>query len=380
MNTQFDKSATMREAGEHWGPRNTAGVTIASSIRFEDVCYGYGANQVLHSVTLKVEPGEILCLLGPSGSGKTTLLRIAAGLEKPDSGTVLIDERVVDDENTHVLPEKRNVGLVFQDFSLFPHLTVLQNVMFGLTELGKAEARNHALRILNRVGMGRYADVYPHEISGGEQQRVALARAMAPRPRILLMDEPFSGLDSHLRDSIRDETVDLLRDTRSTTIIVTHDPEEALRLGDHIALMRNGRLVQYGAGDELYKKPKSLFSAQFFSELNVFSVNVEGGMLKTPIGSVSAGDIEEGGRADVCARISDIAVKSVPSSGASGIPAQVRSRRFMGVVELLELGIGGETEPVRLRIKAGTLEPDLQQVQISIDPEKMMVFRQVTGS
>lgn len=374
MNTQFDKKAAVKSVGEQWGPRNTAGVAIASNIRFENVNYSYWNKKVLHDVSLEVEPGEILCLLGPSGSGKTTLLRIAAGLALPDSGIVSIDGRIVDDGKTHILPEKRGVGLVFQDFSLFPHLTVLQNVLFGLTALSSSEARGYAMRILERVGMHGLADVYPHEISGGEQQRVALARALAPRPSILLMDEPFSGLDSRLRDTIRDETVDLLRDTRSTTIIVTHDPEEALRVGDHIALMRQGRLVQYGAGHDLYRKPESLFSAEFFSEMNIFSARVEQGMLETPFGSVAAGSIPEGNDAHVCIRISDIDISMLSGGTPTGIPAQIRSRRFMGLAELLELGIGGEPEPVRIRIKAGFLPEEAQQIQVTVDPAKLMVF------
>ena len=374
MNTQFDKKTALESGGEHWGPRNTAGVAFASHIRFENINYSYWNKQVLHNVSLAVEPGEILCLLGPSGSGKTTMLRIAAGLAIPDSGVVSIDGRVVDDGKTHILPEKRSVGLVFQDFSLFPHLTVLQNVLFGLTALPSAEAKEYAMRILERVGMQAFADIYPHEISGGEQQRVALARALAPRPGILLMDEPFSGLDSRLRDTIRDETVDLLRDTRSTTIIVTHDPEEALKVGDHIALMRQGRLVQYGTGLELYHQPKSLFSAQFFSEMNVFQATVRQGMLETPLGSIAAGNLAEGQAGHVCVRISDLEISPVNGAAVTGIPAQIRSRKFMGLAEMLELGIVGRPDPVRVRIKAGSLPQAAQHVQITVNPSKLMVF------
>jgi len=322
----------------------------------------------------KVSPIPLLVVTGFSGSGKTTLLRIAAGLELPDSGSVFIDERVVDDENTHVPPENRGIGLVFQDFALFPHLSVLDNVKFGLTALSKKDAKDHAGRILARVGMDQLSDKFPHQLSGGEQQRVALARALAPRPRILLMDEPFSGLDARLRDSIRAETVDLLRDTRSTAIIVTHDPEEALRLCDHIALMQNGRIVQHGTGEEIYFNPNSLFVARFFSELNVFSHVVENGVFDTPVGRVDAGTLGEGTRANICVRLPDLEIAPSLETGGAGKPAQIRSRRFMGVVELIELGIEGEVDPVRIRIKAGILPSGISQVHLRVDPKNIMIF------
>src|SRR5690606_35249804 len=162
------------------------------------------------------------------------------------------------------------IGLVFQDFALFPHLTILDNVRFGLTALSRDEGRREAMIALSRVGLDHYADRYPHVLSGGEQQRVALARAIAPRPAVLLMDEPFSGLDSRLRDSIRAETLEILRHSRATAVIVTHDAEEAMRLGDRIALLRGGLLVQVGTAEELYSRPADMFAAGFFSEINIF--------------------------------------------------------------------------------------------------------------
>ena len=197
-----------------WGQRGTAGASIPAQLTFENIVMTYGETDVLDHVSLTIDPGEVVCLLGHSGCGKTTLLRIAAGVETPSSGRVLIDGQQASGPGGFVEPERRGIGLMFQDYALFPHMSVQQNVMFGLSGLSANEAAIAALRALSRVGLERYADEYPHTLSGGEQQRVALARSIAPRPGVLLMDEPFSNLDKRMRDAVRDETVAILRETR----------------------------------------------------------------------------------------------------------------------------------------------------------------------
>ena len=363
--------------GVNWGPRNTAGVAIASSMLFDNVSHTYGGDPVLEDVTIRVEPGEVLCLLGPSGSGKSTLLRMAAGLEQPVSGRIWIDHRIVAGEGTFIPPEKRGVGLVFQDFALFPHLTILENVLFGLAEMERGLAREQARHILSRVGMEGHGDLYPHQLSGGEQQRVALARAMAPRPAILLMDEPFSGLDARLRDSVREGTMGLLRDSRSTAIIVTHDPEEALRVGDHIALMRAGRLVQHGTGMEIYQNPVDLFAARFFSELNVFNARVANGIAMTPLGPVTATGFSNGDQVACCIRLQDIELKSW-KSGKGLQSGQARGRiyrrRYIGIAELVEVFVEGHDEPVRIRLRSGMLDAEAGDVALTFARQAMMVY------
>ena len=205
------------EAGRNrWGERGTAAATIAARLSFEQVSHSYGRIVAATDINLELAPGEIVCLLGPSGCGKTTLLRVAAGVERQNSGRVLLDGLEVSGPSGYVPPEKRGIGLMFQDFALFPHLTILENVAFGLSELDRSEAQREARSALQRVGLLDYAKAYPHILSGGEQQRVALARAIAPRPSVLLMDEPFSGLDQRLRDSVRDETLAVLKETRAS--------------------------------------------------------------------------------------------------------------------------------------------------------------------
>lgn len=367
---KFERRSVERD--NQWGKRNSTGVVIASSMSFENIGHSVNDKIILEDISLTVEPGEVLCLLGPSGSGKTTLLRIAAGLIDGTTGAVKIDGRVVADDKTFIPPDKRGVGLVFQDYALFPHLTILQNVEFGLTALNRSDTKTQALRILSRVGLEDRASQYPHVLSGGEQQRVALARALAPRPGILLMDEPFSGLDSRLRDSIREQTIELLRETRSTAIIVTHDAEEALRVGDHVALIDDGKLVQYGEAKDLYYRPKNLFAAGFFSEINVIPSSSSNGVANTVFGQCSC-DVSMPEKCCAAIRLTDVSVKPFVDNN-QGQVGRVAQRRFIGTSELLEINIENLDEPISVRIKAGELPEDTKFVLLSVDPELMMIF------
>ena len=198
---------------------------------------------VVRDVSLRVPAGQVTCLLGPSGCGKSTTLRMIAGVDIQDSGRILVDGNLVCDTVFRVPPERRSIGLMFQDFALFPHLSVAENIAFGLKGRGEGGKRRVG-ELLERVSLAGFGKKYPHELSGGEQQRVALMRALAPSPRILLMDEPFSGLDERLRDGIRDDTLALLKDEGTAVLLVTHEPHEAMRMADEIALMRDGRIVE----------------------------------------------------------------------------------------------------------------------------------------
>lgn len=358
-----------------WGKRNSAGVTIASSLSFENISYEIDGKKILDDISIKVEPGEVLCLLGPSGSGKTTLLRIAAGLANSTSGSLKIDGRVVANETTFTPPDKRGVGLVFQDYALFPHMTIQQNVEFGLSGLQRKDAQSQANRVLARVGLENRSSQYPDVLSGGEQQRVALARALAPRPGILLMDEPFSGLDSRLRDSIRDQSIELLRETRATTIIVTHDAEEALRVGDHVALIRDGKLVQYGTAQDLYYRPNSLFAAAFFSEINVIPTLKKSKSITTVFGDVECPKQFAEMECKLCAAIRNTDIAVLPyKNNHKGRPGRIVERRFIGTSELLEIMIDGLDDPVNIRVKADELPQDISMVSLDVDLTHLMIF------
>jgi len=349
----------------------TTSVTFAARLAFDAIRHAYAPGKpTLHGVSLVAEPGEVLCLLGPSGSGKTTLLRIAAGIEPQTSGRVLLNNREIAGPNVFLPPEQRSIGLVFQDFALFPHMTILENVRFGLTALSRSEGRAEALAALSRVGLDAYAETYPHALSGGQQQRVALARALAPRPAVLLMDEPFSGLDSRLKDTVRAETLAILRQSRATAIIVTHDAEEAMRLADRIALLRDGLLVQVGTAEDLYLRPADLFAAGFFSELNVLNGRVSGGRVETPLGSVDAGLIPSGTAVTVAVRTNGFELSEIEGKAE----ARVLSRRYLGVVEQLELVVAGLDEPVSARVRSGMLPAKARDIWLTLRPDDVLLF------
>jgi iron(III) transport system ATP-binding protein len=351
-------------------PPGRAAVAFAAELTFEAVERRYGDTLALKGVSFSVAPGEIVCLLGPSGCGKTTLLRIASGIETPTGGRVLINQQEVAGPNRFVQPEKRNVGLMFQDFALFPHLTILDNVAFGLKALPRDEAIRQSLGMLARVGLQHYADQYPHILSGGEQQRVALARALVPRPAVVLMDEPFSGLDVHLREAMQEQTLALLRETRATAVIVTHNREEAMRLGDRVAVMRAGRLVQIGAAEDLYRNPTDLFVARLFSEINEISYPVIGDAIRTPVGVFRSRDLVEGESGILCLRQRAIYLRP-PGVGLDG---RVLHVRFLGDVAHLEVGVQGFDEPLKVRILEANAPAKGAEVGVEINPTNVLVF------
>ena len=358
-------SATPRPAG-----RTSAGVSFAARLAFENVSHSVGSARILRNIDLAAEPGEILCLLGPSGSGKTTMLRIAAGIERQSEGRLMLNGREVAGANAFVPPERRGIGLMFQDFALFPHMTIAENVRFGLTAMSRDSARGEARLALERVGLSHAADAYPHTLSGGEQQRVALARALSPRPQVLLMDEPFSGLDSRLKDVVRTDTLQILRESRATAIIVTHDAEEAMRMGDRIALLRDGRIVQTGTAAELYSRPADLFAAGFFSELNVISGVVRGGLVVTPLGIVGDSKKPDGTQMTVALRLTGLRL----DERDAGVSGRIVARRFLGGVDLMTVAIEGIDEPLRSRLRAGTVPEGTRDVAVSIDLQDVIVF------
>lgn len=316
----------------------------AASLTFDAVACDFSGNMVLRDISLTIEPGEVVSLLGQSGSGKTTMLRIAAGIERQTAGRVLISDREVASDKLFIPPEKRSVGLMFQDYALFPHLTILRNVMFGLNGSPKHILEQEALAALGRVGLEDYASHYPHMLSGGQQQRVALARAIAPRPSILLMDEPFSGLDNRLRDRVRDETLAVLKEIGATSIIVTHDPEEALRMSDRIVLLKDGRIVQSGTPEELYHQPVDHWAALFFSDLNEVDGVVKAGIVQTALGDFECGGrgFVDGQAVRVCFRQHGVKLHSAegPLEEEAKL-ATVSRRMFLGEVDLYEVKLEG---------------------------------------
>lgn len=303
----------------------------------------FDGRDVVDDLSLQVMAGQVTCLLGPSGCGKSTTLRIIAGVDQQDAGEIHVDGRLVCDTVHVVPPEGRSIGMMFQDFALFPHLSVAQNVAFGLK--GKAkDKRARVEELLQKVDLLRAIDRYPHELSGGEQQRVALARALAPRPSIMLMDEPFSGLDERLKDEIRDSTLDVLKAEGTAVLLVTHEPDEAMRMADQIALMRDGRIVQVGAPYNIYNAPVDKRAAAFFSDINVIRGQVDGATVKTPFGDFLAPGHADGTGIDIVIRPQhlkidfDRAGRGPNETPEQGVPARgvVERARFMGQESLVE--------------------------------------------
>jgi len=355
--------------------RGKAAVSFAARLTFEDVSRRYGETLALDHVDLDIAPSEVLCLLGPSGCGKSTLLRVAAGVERPSAGRVLLDGQEVAGPAAYAPPERRGIGLMFQDFALFPHLSILNNVAFGLKSLSRSEARAEAHVALERVGLAHYAGEYPHILSGGEQQRVALARAIAPRPSVLLMDEPFSGLDPQLREKMREETLAILHETRATSVVVTHDAEEAMRMGDRVALMRKGRIVQTGKALDLYRAPKDIFAARTFSDLNEIAARVEQGNTATPLGRFAANGLPDGAEALVCVRQRGVRLLAT----GEGVPGRVLDARFLGDLALVEIAVEGLDLPLLARVKESDVPTQGAEIGVGVDPGAVLVFQADNG-
>ncbi len=282
---------------------------------------------------LALERGQLVALLGPSGCGKTTALRLIAGFERPDSGTIEIGGRIVAGGRTDVPPEKRRVGMVFQDYALFPHLTVAANVAFGVP--GGDEREAQAEQALSLVGLRGFDSRLPHELSGGQQQRVALARALAPKPEVLLLDEPFSNLDASLRTQVRAEVKQILASTSTTTVFVTHDQDEALFMGDLVAVMNEGRIEQIDRPEVIYHSPRSRFTAAFMGDADFLPATASESGLMTEIGvATPENDVAVGAKGDVMMRPDDVQLR-VTSDGQS----RVVSSMFQGIYTLHEIAL-----------------------------------------
>ncbi|MGF7205727.1 iron(III) transport system ATP-binding protein [Skermanella aerolata] len=359
------------------GPRHRSASAPSEALTLDHIRHRYAGMTAVDDVSLNIAHGEILCLVGPSGCGKSTLLRIAAGLEALQRGTVRINGQVVADDSGCIPPERRGVGLVFQDYALFPHLSVIDNVRFGLSGRPAAHQRRRAMETLEQVGMGGYADHFPHALSGGQQQRVALARALAPDPAVLLLDEPFSGLDARLREQVRDETLHVLKRTGAATMLVTHDPEEAMFLADRIALMRNGKLVQLGSPVDLYNRPADGFAASFFGEVNRIDGTVRGGAVDTPVGRVAT-DLPEGSAAQVMIRPEALSLAPLDSAGGAAVPniARVMASRLLGRTSLVHLSIPDGRSGCHLhsRMPGQFLPQEETHVAITLDARQAFVF------
>lgn len=311
--------------------------SLPPRLKIKNITCTFGGRDVISNSSFEVHAGETLCLLGPSGCGKTTTLRTIAGIQQANHGEIWLDGKMIEGATCNVAPEARSVGFLFQDFALFPHLNVSANVGFGLRLKGDKK-KQRILELLKNVEMQDYAHAFPHELSGGEQQRVALARALAPMPKVMLLDEPFSGLDNRLRNDVRRTTLRLLRATNTSIIMVTHDPDEAMRMSDKIALMRAGKIVQIGTPRELYNSPIDLETAAFFSDLNIVKGTVKNAQIETIFGNFTTENYHNGTKVNIAIRPQHLRIdfdRCAPGprpSAADGLPvrAKVIEANFTG--------------------------------------------------
>lgn len=307
--------------------------SAAPAVSIRGLRKAFGEAIAVDGLDLDVDRGSICALLGPSGCGKTTTLRLIAGLEQPDAGTIEVDGRLLSGGPTFVAPERRRIGMVFQDYALFPHLDVAGNVAYAL---GRRPDRDRVGAALELVGLGDSGQRSIHELSGGQQQRVALARALAPTPELVLLDEPFSNLDASLRDRLRQEVRRILTDAGVTALFVTHDQEEALSLAENVATMRAGRIEQAGSPEAVYSRPASRWVARFLGEVEILPGEARNGQVVCELGSLPLNPGFEGS-AEVLIRPESVAIGTSPGSGRAQLEAVVTGRRFFGHDQLVEL-------------------------------------------
>lgn len=344
-------------------------------LRLDRVSCRFGAVTALAEISFSLGAGEILCLLGASGCGKSTLLRLIAGVERPDSGEITLAGRLLAGPGRFVEPEARGIGFMFQDYALFPHLSVADNVAFGLRGAPSAAVKARVAEVLAVAGVAGLAARYPHQLSGGESQRVALARALAPRPGLLLMDEPFSNLDQGLRDSVRAETLALLRQLGVAAILVTHDPAEALAVADHLAVMHAGRIEALADPRSLYHAPPTLYAARFLGPGSTLPGRVAGGALLTPLGRFAAPGLAEGQAAVAFFRPQAL-VLCDPSEGAA---ARIERAEFLGAQERLVLRLETGGAELRLDLPPARHPQRPQRVGLRLDPAAVQVFAVAPG-
>ncbi len=351
--------------------------------KFGIQCSGVGkrfdSTVAVDGVSLEVEIGKTLALLGPSGCGKTTLLRLIAGFETPDAGTISIRERIVVGPGVWVPPENRHIGFVFQDYALFPHLSVGGNIAFGLKGMTRRERRNRVAEILALVGMGDQGNKMPHELSGGQQQRVALARALAPDPDVVLLDEPFSNLDASLRSQVRAELHRILRTAEATAIFVTHDQEEALNLGATVAVMREGRILENAAPREIYLRPKNRDTAAIVGSVNLLRGESLGVTVRCALGQLPVAHPCRVGPMEIMLRPESIHLKPYsPATDPNGaITGTVKDLQYHGNHQHIRVALDGGEE-VRVKVGPEQFYQEGQRVVVRV-PDPVVCFSSESG-
>ena len=345
-----------------------------TAVDLDGVRADYGTHTALDGVTLHVPAGLLTAVLGPSGCGKSTMVRVIAGFHHTAGGTVRIGDRVVDDPDTYVRPEKRRIGVVPQDVSLFPNLDVAGNVGYGIRRWGRFD-RARVAELLDLIGLPGTGELRVHELSGGQQQRVAVARALAPEPLAVMLDEPFSALDQALRESVRRDVRSALRASGTTAVLVTHDQEEALSIADHVALMCRGRIIQAGTPRDLYQRPASLWAARFLGDLVELPAEGDDRLVDTPLGVLPVGS-EVHGDPDVSAPVAALRPEQIVAH-PDGVDGRVAAVTYFGHDAMVTVNVvrrGGGVLPVAWRTSGPSVPQEGEAVRLRVEGA-VRVFR-----
>lgn len=345
-----------------------------ASLNIKNLSHRINRLHILNDISFNLENDRITCILGPSGCGKTTLLKIIAGLEKTQEGEIYINNKLISSSKIHLDSGKRNIGFLFQDYALFPHLTVEKNLQFAL---GNKDNKKSIIEITNLIKLSNSLHKYPHELSGGEQQRVALARSIIAQPDLLLLDEPFSSLDLNLKEEIRDETLHLLQKFNMSVIVVTHDPFEAMFISNQIHIMqKDGKIAQSGTPKELYNNPKNSYVAEIFGETNKFAGLVKNSKVITAVGEIPINNIFESKNVDI--HIRPQAVKlTQEQTPVNGVKGTVMASKLMGSYSFIHLSVLDENNDiihVHSHMPPNFNPKQSTAVGIEIDTNKILVF------
>ena len=344
------------------------------AVRINNLSYSMNEKKILNNINLQLEKEKIACILGPSGCGKTTLLKLIAGLSKVQEGEIFLNENLVSSSNIHLKTEKRKIGFLFQDYALFPHQTVKQNLLFAIKDKSTSHRDEE---IMDVIKLSDSLEKYPHELSGGEQQRVALARSIIAKPDLLLLDEPFSSLDLNLKEEVRDDTLHLLQKSNISVLLVTHDPFEAMFISNQINIMnKNGEIVQSGSPTDLYNLPNSSYVANFFGETNKFQGVVKDTIVETPVGEFKVENSLESKNVDIFIRPEAVKL-SKEQTPVNGIKGTVMASKLMGTYSFIHLSVlskNNEVVHVHSHMPPNFLPNQSSAVGIEIDKEQTFIF------
>ena len=335
----------------------------------------FGEKEALTNLNFSIENNSIVSVLGPSGCGKTTLIRLIAGLEHIQKGEIFLEKSLVADKNLNVPPEKRPISYVFQDFALFPHMTVLENVSFAAGS--KSNKKQLIDQVIHLAKVENFLEKYPHSLSGGEQQRVALARSIAVQPKLLLLDEPFSDLDINLKREIIDDTLHLINSLESSAIVVTHNAEEAMFLSDAILVMDKGKLIQIGTPHDIYFKPSNLYVASLFGETNIFQSKVEDNTCLTPLGRIKTSNLSNNQDVDVVVRPEAIKLNLEKSPLLNPNSGVVVDSKFLGNSAIIHMTVNDEKNNkhhIHSRVMGNFLPPAASSVSVTLDEDHVFIF------